>query len=122
MTGAPLAKCVDNDKIYQYNREKGLSDYIDPFTKLFCVYVDNSPKMDYYYTQVTDISNDEIDRLLNNQIKKGFAATMYPMTSISNKYDDYNEGASLKLNQTKSAYLNGFSLPKPNMNGMCDNF
>jgi hypothetical protein len=78
--------------------------------------------MDYYYTQVTDISNDEIDRLLNNQIKKGFAATMYPMTSISNKYDDYNEGASLKLNQTNSAYLNGFSLPKPNMNGICDNF
>jgi hypothetical protein len=47
--GAPLSSCVKDEQIYQYNRNHGLNAYFDPFTKLFCIYISNSPKMDYYY-------------------------------------------------------------------------
>jgi hypothetical protein len=57
---------VKDDQIYQYNKKRGLNAYFDPFTKLFCVYISNSPKMDFYYEQKDAVSSEEIDRLTNN--------------------------------------------------------
>ena len=69
MIGAPLARCVSNQQTFKYNRERGLSNYIDPFTKLFCVYIDNSPKINYYYPLKSSLGEDEIFRL-SSDIKR----------------------------------------------------
>jgi hypothetical protein len=87
LRGAPLNKCVKDQQIYEYNRKRGLNNYMDPFTKLFCVYLDNSPKMDYFYNQKSDISADEMNRITSNSDNKGFHASMFPITtSVTNQY------------------------------------
>ena len=37
--------------MYYYNKYKGLSNYMDPFARLFCVKYDKSPTMDYYWME-----------------------------------------------------------------------
>lgn len=79
LMGAPLARCVKDTQIYQYNKVSGLSNYIDPFTKLFCVYIDNSPKMDYFYNErgEANVAANEFTSLRNNERKNGFAGTLF---------------------------------------------
>lgn len=97
LMGAPLAKCVSNDKIYKYNREKGLSNYIDPFTKLFCVYIDNSPTINYYYQQKASLGEDEVIRLSNDIKKQGFEATLFAADQRTDSSSDYTEGKNMRI-------------------------
>jgi hypothetical protein len=97
LLGAPLAKCVSNDKIYKYNREKGLSNYIDPFTKLFCVYIDNSPTINYYYQQKASLGEDEVIRLSNDIKKQGFEATLFAADQRTDSSSDYTEGKNMRI-------------------------
>ena len=62
--GLPLSSCIYwRDHINEYNKKQGISNYMDPFARLFCVRFDRSPVMDYYWTDITDQS---IDVLLEN--------------------------------------------------------
>ena len=114
-------------QIYEYNRQRGLNNYMDPFTKLFCVYLDNSPKMDYFYNQKSEISADEMNRITSNSENKGFTASMFPMiTSVTSQYykQNYKIGQEMYARLETSAgntILRGFPFPKPNVNGICDN-
>ncbi len=65
-------------QIYEYNKKNGLSNYIDPFTKLFCVFIDNSPKMDFFYNEKTEanIATNDLNSLRSDPMKNGFAGTM----------------------------------------------
>lgn len=53
-TGLPLQDCVSRAQIYDYNKTRGISNYIDPFAQLFCVKLNWSPKIGYYYHERTD--------------------------------------------------------------------
>ena len=128
LRGAPLNKCVRDYQVYEYNRQRGLNNYMDPFTKLFCVYLDNSPKMDYFYNQKTEISADEINRITSIIENKGFQASMFPvMTSVTSQYykQTYKIGQEMYARLETSGgnnIIKGFPFPKPNVNGICDNF
>jgi hypothetical protein len=56
---------VSRAELQTYNERKGISNYIDPFAQLFCVYNDNSPKMGDYYTipDPKEVQNKEIEKL-----------------------------------------------------------
>lgn len=47
--------------MYDFNKMKGVQDYIDPFARLFCVKINNSPHMDLYWVDKTDLTNEDID-------------------------------------------------------------
>ena len=45
----PLAECLTRQEQFDYNQKQGLEKYIDPFAKLFCVKVNNSPDIGNYF-------------------------------------------------------------------------
>ncbi len=109
LRGAPLAQCVSNDKIYKYNREKGLSNYIDPFTKLFCVYIDNSPTINYYYQFKSTLGEDEVIRLSSDTKKQGFEATLFSADKRTDSLSEYTEGKGMSVTKDGlNSYFNGF--------------
>lgn len=127
MRGAPLNKCVHDKQIYEYNKKMGLNNYMDPFTKLFCVYLDNSPKMDYFYNQKTEVSPDDTTKFNLLRNKKGFQVAMFSSADSDSRIssqENYKMGdlmsAKLDINSTTIIYR-GFPFPKPNVNGICDN-
>jgi len=75
--GLPLSECVTRDELFEYNQKNGLSNYIDPFTQLFCVRFNNAPEMGTYYLENTDLTEEMIDDLLSNRQKQGFGATIF---------------------------------------------
>ena len=104
-----MAKCVSDDKIYNYNKEKGLSNYIDPFTKLFCVYIDNSPKVNYYYQLKASLGEDEVIKLTADTKKQGFEATLFAADKRTDSLSDYTEGKNMRVTKDGfNSFFNGF--------------
>lgn len=109
LMGAPLARCVSNEKIYKYNSERGLSNYIDPFTKLFCVYIDNSPRINYYYQLKASLGEDEVFKLSTDIKKQGYEATLFAADSRTDTSSEFTEGKSMGVTKDgMNSYLNGF--------------
>jgi hypothetical protein len=77
INGQPLENCVSRSELNDYNVRKGTETYIDSFSTLFCVKLNNAPIMDYYYDNKAEISNSEIDLLVNNPDKQGFVSKMF---------------------------------------------
>eukprot|EP00347_Sterkiella_histriomuscorum_P004630 403359727 len=123
--GLPLSDCVKKQReVYEFNQKHGLQTYMDTFTKLFCVYLNNAPIMDYYYNQKNEISNEEVDKLTNDIEKQGFVSTIFGSEDRGSTLPYYFEGDKMysKLTFVNSQYYRGFPLPKPDLNGGCDNF
>lgn len=119
---------MKSSQSYSYNQVQGLSTYISPFTKLFCVYISNNPKTDYFYDEVDTISSDQVDALVNDPSKQGFVSTMFGSDAPPSLQKYYTEGdiissKQMNVNSTLiSQYMEGFPLPRPDLNGICDNF
>jgi hypothetical protein len=53
-SGKPLSRCVSNrEEIHNYNKIKGITNYINPYVSLFCVKYDRTPAMGNYW-QIND--------------------------------------------------------------------
>jgi len=52
--GLPLSACIDRHEMYEFNKRHGISNYMDPFARLFCVKYDWSPIMDHYWEENPD--------------------------------------------------------------------
>ena len=61
--GLSLSDCITRKEVYEYNRKKGLTNYIDPFAQLFCVRFNHSPAMAYYWKEKTELSAQDIQDL-----------------------------------------------------------
>lgn len=58
----------------------GLNNYIDPFLKLVCVAINNSPEMDYFYVKevlTEETKNEMILNATEERDNKGFTATQF---------------------------------------------
>ena len=75
VNGLSLADCISKKEIYDYNRKKGLTNYIDPFAQLFCVRFDRAPKMGYYWGDKKELTAQDIQDLRSNENKSGFIAS-----------------------------------------------
>ena len=58
--GLSLSDCITRKEVYEYNRKKGLTNYIDPFAQLFCVRFNYSPHMAYFWKEKTELSAQDI--------------------------------------------------------------
>lgn len=56
-----------------------MTNYIDPFAKLFCVRFNHSPKMARMYTdvEVDDLSVTDIEDLRNDESNNGFRGSFF---------------------------------------------
>ena len=81
-----LSDCITKKELYEYNRRRGLTNYIDPFAQLFCVRFNYSPKMDFYWSDKTELSQSEIDELRKDGTKSGFYNTL--IGQETNEFDD----------------------------------
>ncbi|CDW73609.1 UNKNOWN [Stylonychia lemnae] len=125
--GLPLADCLSQREIFNYNKMSGLQSYVDSFAKLFCVYVNNAPLMDFYFDQKNQITNEEVDSLTNTLSKQGFVRTIFGTEIAGSQLSYYIEGEKMFSRLTLPSgslqqYYKGFPLPQENMNGVCDNF
>jgi hypothetical protein len=82
-----LSACIPDEQIFDYNRRKGMSSYIDPVTKLLCVTYDNSPTMGYYYDYIDSISNAEQNDLLADNYNFGSQLSADVSTSATSYYE-----------------------------------
>lgn len=75
-----LSDCISNSTLmYNFNKYKGLNTYIDSFTSLFCVRINNSPLTGEYYSSLTSLSNEQIDALVSPS--SGLSGFTYKMLS-----------------------------------------
>lgn len=76
--GLPLSECTTRAEIYEHNKKRGISNYIDPFVQLFCVRFNNAPKMGDYWIDRNEnsaLSTVEIKNLQNNDV--GFGSLIF---------------------------------------------
>lgn len=126
-----MAECLDSKQRFEFNSQRGLETYIDPFTELFCVSINNSPEVgEYFLTNSSLQSNEEVQRLTTEPTKMGFVKTVFKPYAVNEGQLTYTIGDKMKTlvkgdGSTQSQrfqYGNGFPLPKPDSFGVCDNF
>lgn len=80
--------------------------------------------MDYYFNEKDALTNEEIDSLIARTEKQGFVSTVFASEERASQLAYYQEGDRMvsRLTNNPSQYNKGFPLPKPNSNGICDNF
>lgn len=131
--GLSLSDCITKKEIYDYNRKKGLTNYIDPFAQLFCVRFNYSPKMDYYWKEKKVLGLQEIQDLRTDPDKSGFVNTFFGQTESTASSDAkkfyrlgekiYSEVCSAEdPTVCTSQYLDAFPIPQSNIYGMCNNY
>ena len=132
--GLSLSDCITRKELYEYNRKRGLTNYIDPFAQLFCVRFDRAPKMGYYWGDKETLTATEIEDLRENERKRGFlntfinADTSTAASSTKNGYyklGDKMRSAICDTNdppECTSQYAEAFPLPNANIYGMCNNY
>ena len=128
--GLSLSDCITRKEVYEYNRKRGLTNYIDPFAQLFCVRFNHSPAMNYFWTDKTDLSAQEISDLRKDEEKNGFRNSFFGTTgntAISASKEFYQLGETMKsriciADECTSHYLDAFPIPYPNIYGMCNNY
>ena len=99
VNGLSLADCISKKQIYEYNRKKGLTNYIDPFAQLFCVRFNHAPKMGYYWADKKELTAQEIQDLRNNENKSGFIASYLgnvQATATTDQKKYYKLGESMR--------------------------
>ena len=66
--GLSLSDCITRKEVYDYNRKKGLTNYIDPFAQLFCVRFNYAPLMAEYWgdIEIAELTVQAIEDLRND--------------------------------------------------------
>ena len=116
-----------------YNQSRGISNYMDPFARLFCrvELFERAPPMGEYW--IESKGGGELEKLRSEQ--PGFASSARDQTSgeVSSGTDWYAPGqrmkalvniASLAAGTTAewvSQYRGAFSIPMANIYGECNN-
>ena len=72
---------MTEQQLFDYNKKKGIQNYVGPFTKLFCVYLNHAPTMDYYYLDNSVLTSEEIDEVTGDTTKQGFSKTLFASDS-----------------------------------------
>ena len=78
-----------------------MTNYIDPFAKLFCVRFDHSPKMARMYADIAakDLSVTDIEDLRNDESNNGFRGSFFDSSSATAVIETntfYNLGDTMK--------------------------
>lgn len=116
-----------------YNHARGISNYMDPFARLFCVWDDAAPPMGEYWIERKGLSTDEMEDLRREQ--PGFASSGRDQTAgeASAGTDWYTPGQRMKAlvniasledgtpTEYVSQYRGAFSIPMANIYGECNN-
>jgi len=123
----PLSGCLNKTAQFDYNSQKGLEAYFDPFSALMCVQINNAPDIaDFYIANNTITSNEEIQKITTDTTKMGFVQTVFRPDGLTRGGLTYEIGDKMKSvvsgSTLRNQYDNGFPLPKPDSFGVCDNF
>lgn len=96
----PLQPCLNTTAAYEYNSQNGLEQYYDPFIKLFCVRINNSPNTgEYFLSNMASLdSNDKINTITQDPNNMGFVQTVFSSVNPSDGSNDltYNIGQKMK--------------------------
>lgn len=58
-TGGPLSTCVEGSEVYSFNQLSGLYEYVTPINQLLCIKISNSPHMNYFYNEISSLTDAE---------------------------------------------------------------
>ena len=106
-----------------------MENYVSPFSKLFCIQVNNAPAIGEYFTANSTVpGNEELVKLMNDPSFTGFYGQFFSGSSKSGNLT-YNIGDKMKslvnfdgTKLLKNQFNNNFPFPKPDAFGVCDNF
>lgn len=121
--------------MYYYNKFHGLSNYMDPFARLFCVKYDWSPIMGNYWKPNDDLSEEQLDSLRRDgagftKAIQGLKISENSSSIVGSEYyrlgermkSEVNIAAEGDTDKYVSQYLDVFPIPYPNLYGECNNF
>lgn len=136
--GLMLADCKTRREVFDYNRKRGLTNYIDPFAQLFCIKYNYAPLQAYYWVEQSSLSNTAVDELRSNPLRSGFVHQILRASSLSATEDTgstdtsktyYDLGQEMKARvevvlgaDPVTVNQGGFALPHANAYGACSNF
>ncbi len=73
------------------------------------MYLDNSPKFNYYYQLKASLGEDEVIRLSSDTKKQGFEATLFAAEQRTDSLSDYTEGKNMRVTRDGfNTYSDGF--------------
>jgi hypothetical protein len=94
-----LTHCFNENILYYYNRKRGMKEYRDPVSNLFCVTFDNSSIMGQFYKDITALTKTSITSIYQNyvdkQIKKSYYYNQNTGLILNNAY--YSVGDYIKI-------------------------
>jgi len=102
-----LSTCFNEAYLYQFNRKRGMAEYRDPASNLFCVTFDNSSVMGQFYQTMQNIGASTLNTIyqafVNTKLSYYYYLNMDTGTVINQasfQVDDY-----LKVKQSNSNNL-----------------
>ncbi len=72
-----LTHCFNENLIYHFNRKRGMREYRDPVSNLFCVTFDNSSIMGLFYKDIQNIQSSTLNTIYQNYVEKHLSYYYY---------------------------------------------
>lgn len=82
-SGGPLSTCVEGADVYSFNQLSGLYDYVTPINQLLCVKINNSPQMNFYYNEISSLTDAEKSSIAADPRKQGLGQSLLEQASAS---------------------------------------
>lgn len=95
-----LTHCFNENILYTFNRKRGMYEYRDPVSNLFCVTFDNSSIMGQFYKDIANLDKTTITAIYNNYVKKNINSNYYynQNTGLIQNKNSYAVGDYLRVN------------------------
>jgi hypothetical protein len=72
-----LTTCFNEAYLYQFNRKRGMIEYRDPVSNLFCVTFDNSSVMGQFYQTIQNIAASTLNTIYQNYVNVQLSSYYY---------------------------------------------
>lgn len=124
-----LSKCLTREEEYEFNRKKGLMNYITPFAQLFCVQQDNAPEFaKFFKSDLALPSKENLQKITNNPLNDGFISSAFKQTETTSSEPYYQIGDKMRTlveitdRKSPSQFGNSFPFPRGDSFGICSNY
>jgi hypothetical protein len=106
-----LTTCFNEAYLYQFNRKRGMTEYRDPVSNLFCVTFDNSSIMGQFYQTLQNLAASTLNTIyqtyVNTQLSSYYYFNMDTGTVINQASYQVDDYLRAKLSNSTSLILDG---------------
>ncbi len=99
-----LTHCFSENMLYHFNRKRGMREYRDPVSNLFCVTFDNSSIMGQFYRDIQSIASSTLNQIYQKYVDDHYNKYYYfnKDTGVVQNVNFYKVGVYVGIRQNKT--------------------